>query len=182
MVRSEWTKFGTQPGTTLWMLGTVLLTTALGVAGVAALAATSLVRDPVRLSLSGLDLGQALVVILAVRFAAGEWGTGMALATYGATPRRLLVLASKAIVLGAAVTVSALPAVAGIVLAGHLILTRAGGDGGGRRGRRRDGPCSPACTRCRNRGRRPLPAVQPPPQRRGWTRTRHPRAHPVKLR
>lgn len=123
VVRSEWTKFRTRPGTTLLMLGTVLLTTALGAAAVAALAGTSLIRDPVRLSLSGLDLGQALVVVMAVRSAAGEWETGMALTTYGATPWRPLVLVSKAIVIGAAVGISALPAVAGSVLAGHLMLT-----------------------------------------------------------
>lgn len=125
-MRAEWTKLATLPGATAMVLAAAALTVALGAAAAGALAHTPAAQDPVRLSLAGLDLGQALVAIVAVRVAAGEWETGMAAVTYQATPARHAVLAAKAAVLAGATAAAALAAVVASLVAGHVALVHAG--------------------------------------------------------
>src|SRR5262249_36179199 len=67
--------------------------------------------DPGKVSLTGIVLGQAAVVIPAVLARAGEYSTGMIRATLAAIPHRITVLAAKAAVLTGLV-----------LLAGWLIL------------------------------------------------------------
>jgi ABC-2 type transport system permease protein len=55
-------------------------------------------RDPARIALSGVDLSQAVVAILAVLAISGEYSTGMIRTTLSAMPRRLRVLGAKAVV------------------------------------------------------------------------------------
>ena len=78
--------------------------------------------DPAKLSLTGIDLGQAVVAILAVLAISGEYGTGMIRITLAAMPRRTTVLAAKAAVLTGLVLAAGAVAVLGSLLAGRLIL------------------------------------------------------------
>jgi ABC-2 type transport system permease protein len=74
------------------------------------------------MSLAGVDLGQALVAVLAVLVICGEYSSGTMAVTLAAMPRRASVLAAKATVLTGLVLVTGSLAVAGSLLAGRLIL------------------------------------------------------------
>jgi ABC-2 type transport system permease protein len=78
--------------------------------------------DPAKISLTGLDLGQVIVAVLAVLCVGGEYGTGMIRVTFTAMPRRLLVLLAKAAFTGGLTLLTALAGVLGSVLAGRLLL------------------------------------------------------------
>ena len=82
--------------------------------------------DPAKVSLTGIDLGQAIVAIVAVTVISGEYSTGMIRLTLTATPRRWRVLAAKGAVVGAAALVTGAVAVLASVLAGGLLLGRHG--------------------------------------------------------
>lgn len=123
-VHAEWTKVRTLPGL-LWLPAAVaLLTAAVSAATAAAVhcPATGCTRDPARLSLTGVQFGQAGVAVLAVLLISGEYGTGMIRTTLTAVPRRAVVLAAKAAVLAGLLLVTGTLAVGGSVLAGRLIL------------------------------------------------------------
>ena len=74
------------------------------------------------MSLAGVDLGQAVVAVLAVLVISGEYSSGMIGVTLTAMPRRTSVLAAKAAVLAGLVLAAGSIAVAGSLLAGRLIL------------------------------------------------------------
>jgi ABC-2 type transport system permease protein len=78
--------------------------------------------DLTRLSLTGIALGQAVVVTLAGLAMGGEYDSGMIRVTLAAVPRRLTVLTAKATVVGAASLVAGTAAVAGCLLVGRLVL------------------------------------------------------------
>jgi ABC-2 type transport system permease protein len=78
--------------------------------------------DPAKLSLTGVQFGQAVVAILAVLAISTEYTTGMIRSTLTAMPRRAAVLAAKATVTTGPVLAAAAVAVAGSLLAGRLIL------------------------------------------------------------
>jgi ABC-2 type transport system permease protein len=73
-------------------------------------------------SLTGIEVGQAVVAVLAVLVISGEYSTGMIRVTLIATPRRWMVLAAKAAVLTGLVLAVAVVAVAGSLAAGRLLL------------------------------------------------------------
>jgi ABC-2 type transport system permease protein len=79
--------------------------------------------DPAKVSLTGIDLGQAIVAIVAVLAISNEYSTGMIRITLSAMPRRTVVLAAKAAVLVGLVLTAATVAVLASVLAGRLILS-----------------------------------------------------------
>ncbi len=56
--------------------------------------------DPVNLGFVGLALGQLVMAVLGVLTITGEFSSGMIRATFAATPRRPLILAAKAVVIG----------------------------------------------------------------------------------
>ena len=126
-LRAEWTKLRTNPGT-FWLL----LGVPAGTVGVSALAASTVaeVADPAKVSLTGVQLGQVLVAILAVLAVGGEYGTGMVRVTLTALPRRSTVLAAKATVITGVVAAAAVVAVAGALASGRL-MTRAPSIGDG---------------------------------------------------
>ena len=129
VVHAEWTKLRTLPGTGWLLLAAAALTAAVG--AVAANAVTCPARvdlpvDPAKVSLTGIDLGQAIVAIVAVTVISGEYSTGMIRLTLAATPRRWRVLAAKAAVVGAATLAAGAVAVLASVLAGRLLLARHG--------------------------------------------------------
>jgi ABC-2 type transport system permease protein len=123
-LHAEWTKLRTAGGMAWLLLAVIALTVGLGavVAGSARCAYAGCGQDPAKLSLTGIDLGQAVVAILAVLTVSGEYSTGMIRVTLAATPRRWAVLAAKAAVLTGAVLPAGAVAVLGSLLAGRLLL------------------------------------------------------------
>jgi ABC-2 type transport system permease protein len=125
-LRAEWTKLRTVPGTA-WILTLIcVLTVAVGAAAAAVTrcgAGTRCAIDPVKVSLTGIEVGQAVVAVLAVLVISGEYSTGMIHTTFTAIPGRWMVLAAKAAVLTGLVLPAAVVAVAGSLAAGRLILT-----------------------------------------------------------
>jgi ABC-2 type transport system permease protein len=124
-LHAEWTKLRTTAGAGWLLLATVALTvvvSALAAAATTCPARTVCSVDTTKLSLTGIDLGQAVVAILAVLMIGGEYSTGMIRVTLSATPRRGRVLAAKAVLLTGLVLAAAAVAVGGSVLAGRLIL------------------------------------------------------------
>jgi len=123
-LHAEWTKLRTVPSTGWLLLACIALTVALSIVVAAAVICPSsgCELDPAKVSLSGIVLGQAVVVILAVLAMSGEYSSGMIRVTLAAMPRRITVLAAKAAVLTGAVLAAGSIAVLASVLAGQLIL------------------------------------------------------------
>jgi ABC-2 type transport system permease protein len=123
-VHAEWTKLRTASGTIWLLLAVIALTVALsaGAAAAARCPSAGCGQDPARISLTGVELGQAVVAVLAVLAISGEYGTGMIRTTLAAMPRRTTVLAAKAATLTGLVLAAGTIAVLGSVLAGQLIL------------------------------------------------------------
>jgi ABC-2 type transport system permease protein len=124
-LHAEWTKLRTVSGPAWLLLGIAALTIAVAAAAVAATHCPQNLTCPVdttKLSLTGIQFGQAVVAILAVLAFCNEYSTGMIRVTLAAMPRRHAVLAAKAILIAGLVLVAGTVAVFGSVLAGHLIL------------------------------------------------------------
>ena len=120
-LHAEWTKLRTLASTGWLLAGAVALTVTVSAATVAAAAAAPGL-DPAKLSLTGIQAGQAVVAVLAVLVISNEYGTGMIRVTLTAMPRRLSVLAAKAALAGGLVLAAGAVAVLASVLAGRLIL------------------------------------------------------------
>jgi ABC-2 type transport system permease protein len=124
-LRAEWTKLRTIPGTA-WILAAVCLLTAGVSAGTLAAtrcgAGAVCTVDTTKVSLTGVDVGQAVVAVLAVLIITGEYSTGMIRTTFTAMPWRSAVLAAKAAVLAGLVLAVSTVAVAASLAAGRLIL------------------------------------------------------------
>jgi ABC-2 type transport system permease protein len=123
-LHAEWTKVRTVPGT-FWLLAVVVAATA--AAGALTAAAVSCPsagcgEDPARLSLTGVELGQAVAAILAVLAVTGEYSTGLIRVTLAAVPRRGTMLAAKAVIVTGLVLAAGTVAVLASMLAGRLIL------------------------------------------------------------
>ncbi len=124
-LHAEWTKLRTVAGPAWLLAATAALTVAVSAAATAAVRCPSGIACPVdttKLSLSGVQLGQAVVAILAVLAISGEYSTGMIRITLTAMPRRSAVLAAKAAILTGLVLAAGTIAVLGSLLAGRLIL------------------------------------------------------------
>jgi ABC-2 type transport system permease protein len=124
-LHAEWTKLRTVPGPAWLLLGLAAVTIAVSAAAVGATHCPRNLAcpvDPAKLSLTGIQLGQAVVGILAVVTVSSEYSSGLMRVTLAAMPRREAVLAAKAILLVALVLAVGSVAVLGSVLAGHLIL------------------------------------------------------------
>ena len=114
-LHAEWTKVRTVPGT-IWLLTAAIgLTVALSAASAAAVKcpAVSCNEDTIKLSLTGIALGQALIVAVAVLAIGGEYSTGLIRISFAATPQRESVLAAKAAVVGGLVLAASTIAVFG---------------------------------------------------------------------
>jgi ABC-2 type transport system permease protein len=124
-LHAEWTKLRTVPGTVWLLLGTIATTAGVSAAAVASTrcqARAACPVDPAKLSLSGVEFGQAVVAILAVLAISGEYGTGLIRVTLTAVPGRMTVLAAKAVAVTGLVLAAGTAGVLGSVLAGRLIL------------------------------------------------------------
>jgi len=124
-LHAEWTKLRTVSGPAWLLLGVAVLTIAVSTAAVGATHCPQDLACPVdttKLSLTGVQVGQAVIAILAVLAISNEYSSGMIRITLAAMPKRQAVLAAKAILLAALVLAAGAVAVFGCVLAGHLIL------------------------------------------------------------
>ena len=124
-LRAEWTKLRTVASTGWLLAGVVVVTVAVSAGADAAGICTSSAGchpDVTRLSLTGTDVGQAVVAVVAVLAVTAEYGTGMIRTTLAAVPRRTAVLAAKAAVVTGLTLAAGTVAVLGSVLAGELIL------------------------------------------------------------
>jgi ABC-2 type transport system permease protein len=125
-LHAEWTKVRTLPGLSWLLVAAAAVTIATGAAVAAAFrcagACPAAGADPLKISLTGLDLGQVLVAVLAVLVVGGEYGTGMIRVTLTAVPRRLVVLGSKAAVVTGLTLVTSLAGVLGSIYAARPLL------------------------------------------------------------
>ena len=124
-LHAEWTKLRTVSGPAWLLAGTIVLTVAVSAAATAAVKCPSGTACPVdtpKLSLTGIEFGQAVVAILAVLVISGEYSTGMIRITLTAMPRRSAVLAAKAVIVAGLVLAAGTIAVGGSLLAGRVIL------------------------------------------------------------
>jgi ABC-2 type transport system permease protein len=127
-LRAEWTKLRTLPGTGWLLAGAIALTVAVsaGVAAATHVSSGGQGQDLTKLALLGVELGQAIIAVLAVLAISDEYGTGMIRVTLSATPRRLVVLGAKAANLAGLTLVTGVLAVTGCLIAGRLLLPAAG--------------------------------------------------------
>jgi ABC-2 type transport system permease protein len=128
-LHAEWTKARTVASTGWLLLAVIALTVAVSAAVAAATSCPSgavCQVDPAKVSLTGIDLGQAVVAIVAVLAIGNEYSTGMIRITLSAMPRRTVVLAAKAAVVGGLALAAGTIAVLASVLAGRLILSGRG--------------------------------------------------------
>jgi len=124
-LRAEWTKLRTVSGPSWLLLAAAALTVAVSAAAVGATRCPDGMRcqvDTAKLSLTGIQLGQAVVAIMAVLVIASEYSTGMIRTTLTAMPRRSAVLVAKAFITSGLVLAAGAAAVLGSLLAGRLIL------------------------------------------------------------
>jgi ABC-2 type transport system permease protein len=121
MLRSEWTKLWTLPGT-IWKLLSIAVLTGLVNIAAAATVHCPCDQDVPKNALTGVELGQAAVAIVAVVFVSHEYSTGLMQLTLTAMPRRFLVLAAKAGIVTGLVLVAAAVGVAGSLVAAHLMI------------------------------------------------------------
>jgi ABC-2 type transport system permease protein len=131
VVRSEWTKFRTQPSTAWSLLAAVALIVGFGVL-------YSLVRvtrpprspaevasfDPTAIGLAGVQLAQIAVGVLGVLLVTSEYATGMIRTSMVAVRRRLPVLWGKAIVLALTAPLLFVPATLATFLVSQSVLSR----------------------------------------------------------
>lgn len=131
-VRAEWTKLRTLRSTWWLLFAVVVLTVLAGAATTASLTAgdcpvpADCREDTVKLSLTGVWLGQGAVVVLAVLTMSGEYGTGTMRTTLTTEPGRVRLLAAKALVLCTLTAVAGAVGVLGSLLVGRMLL---GADG-----------------------------------------------------
>ncbi|WP_327104108.1 ABC transporter permease [Nonomuraea glycinis] len=123
-LHAEWTKLRTLPSTGRLLLALVAVTVAVSVAAatVVSCASAGCGYDPAKISLFGIQAGQAVVAVLAVGAISGEFGTGLIRTTLAAMPNRIAVLAVKAVLLTGLTLAAGGLAVLGSALAGQRIL------------------------------------------------------------
>jgi ABC-2 type transport system permease protein len=124
VLHAEWTKLRTEPAVRWLLPGIVAATTLASLLAIAAAHCRGggCGFDPAALSLTGVQLGQALVVLLAVLAIGGEQGSGLLRTTFTAAPRRTRVLAAKAVLTGGLTLAAGAVAVLGCLAAGRAIL------------------------------------------------------------
>jgi ABC-2 type transport system permease protein len=126
-LRAEWAKLRTLPSTGWLLAGAAVVTIAVSAIVAAAWHVNAgSTADPAKLSLAGVQIGQAVIAVLAVLAVSEEYGTGMIRTTLSAMPRRLTLLVAKAANLAGLTLPVGLIAVAGCLLAGRLLLPGAG--------------------------------------------------------
>lgn len=101
-IPAEWTKFWSVRSTAWSLFALIVATIGLGVLSTHALRSQpGGVPDPMRRIFVGFNLGQFAIGVLGVLFISAEYGTGQIRSTLSVMPRRPVVVAAKAIVMGA---------------------------------------------------------------------------------
>jgi ABC-2 type transport system permease protein len=123
-VRAEWIKLRTVsgPGWLLLACAVVTITVSSAVVSVEKCSSASCAVDATKVSLVGVQVGQAAVAVLAVIVIGGEYATGMIRVTLAAVPRRPVMLAAKAAAVVVVTAAAGIIAVAGSLLAGRIFL------------------------------------------------------------
>jgi ABC-2 type transport system permease protein len=123
-VRAEWIKLRTvsSSGWLLLACAVVTITVSSAVVAVQRCSPASCAADTTKVSLTGIQVGQAAVAILAVMVIGGEYATGMIRVTLAAVPRRSVMLAAKAAAVAAVTAAAGIIAVLGSLLAGRIFL------------------------------------------------------------
>ncbi|MER5585047.1 ABC transporter permease [Streptomyces asoensis] len=123
-LRAEWTMLRTAGETGRLLLIGLVLTAAVGGGSVKAVKCpdAGCGQDAVKLALTGVTVGQAVIAVFAVLAVSGEYATGMIRTTLIAVPNRTTVLTAKATILTAVVLASGTAAVLASLLAGRHIL------------------------------------------------------------
>ncbi|MFF3920711.1 hypothetical protein ACFYZB_46465 [Streptomyces sp. NPDC001852] len=123
-LRAEWTKLRTAGEMGWLLLLAVALTVAVGCGTAKAVKCpdAGCGKDAVKVALTGVTVGQAVIAVLAVLAVSGEYGTGMIRTTLMAVPNRITLLTAKARVLTTVVLVSGTAAVLVSLLVGRYIL------------------------------------------------------------
>jgi ABC-2 type transport system permease protein len=123
-LHAEWTKLRTVAGTAWLLAAAVVLTVGLSAASAAGVSCDGphCGADPAKVGLLGVQLGQAVVAVLAVLAVGEEYGSGMIRVTFAAMPRRGAVLAAKAVVVAALTAVAGAVAVLGSALTALALL------------------------------------------------------------
>lgn len=131
-LHAEWTKLRTVPSTWWLLLAAAVLTVALSAVATGSVdtghcaSPAACNEDVVRLSLTGVWIGQAAVAVLGALAMSAEYGTGTIRTTLAAMPRRAEVMAAKAAVVTGWALVAGASAVLGSLLAGRLLLPGGG--------------------------------------------------------
>lgn len=134
VVLSEWTKLRSVRSTKWTIFSLVVVMVGLGALICFAAAATfdqvtpaeRAVFDATATSLAGLGLAQLAMAVLGVTAIGSEYSTGGIRTTFVAVPRRLRVLAAKAIVIGAVALVAGTVTAFAAFFAGQAMLSSAG--------------------------------------------------------
>ncbi len=123
-IHAEWTKLRTAGGVGWLLLAAAVLTAGVSTIAVAAIRYSPLgsYQDTTKVALTGIDLGQAVIAILAVLIISSEYSSGMIRVTLAAIPRRPLVLAAKAAWVTALTLAAGTVAVLACLLVARLIL------------------------------------------------------------
>jgi ABC-type transport system involved in multi-copper enzyme maturation permease subunit len=125
---AEWTKLRTVRSTGWLLLGLIGVTVLVGALTTATMHTShcstpaGCFEDTTKDSLTGVRVGQIAVVLLAVSVIGNEYGTGMIHTSLTAFPRRLTLLAGKALPLVTVVAAASTPAVLGSLWVGRTIL------------------------------------------------------------
>ncbi len=123
VLHAEWTKVRTVAAPAALILACIVVSTGVSAVTSGAVGASDGPdQDPVKLALTGVDVGQAMIVGLAVLMVTSEYASGMIRTTLTAVPRRLAVLAAKAALLVAATLVAGGVAVLLSLLASRPLL------------------------------------------------------------
>ena len=123
-IHAEWTKLRTAGGVGWLLLAAAVLTAGVSTIAVAAIRYSPLgsYQDTTKVALTGIDLGQAVIAILAVLIISSEYSSGMIRVTLAAIPRRPVVLAAKAAWVTALTLAAGTVAVLACLLVARLIL------------------------------------------------------------
>jgi ABC-2 type transport system permease protein len=123
-VRAEWIKLRTVPGPA-WLLvacAVVTITVSSAVVAIEKCSPGLCAVDTTKISLTGIQVGQAAIAIMAVIVIGGEYGTGMIRVTLVAMPHRAVMLAAKAAAVSTVTAVVGIIAVLCSLLAGRIFL------------------------------------------------------------
>jgi ABC-2 type transport system permease protein len=127
-IHAEWTKLRTDTGYGALLLALVVVTAAVSaaVSGTVPCPAAGCGTDQVKLSLTGVMLGQTIAAIAAVLVIGTEYGTGLIHTTLAAIPRRTTLLAAKAVIVTGTMLAAGTAAVLLSVLSGRFLLPAGG--------------------------------------------------------